>query len=542
MCEITSNQEFSSTDILKVSYVGTAKAIRVSKLSYSYTTSGGSSDPSITLGSSSIEATEAGADGTISVTYNNITDVVAEVQFFASDGTTPATYDWVTAEINSSNNVEYLVEANTGSARTAYMKVYALDDESNDVYSALITISQEAKSVAAPAFSLNTGRYFTGTTFTLTSKGNTIYYTTDNSTPTNLSTEYTGPVAIISGAKTYKAIAYDTYGNSSTVVSRTFTGIAPANLPFSFDDGKSKIEATAGLIQSGLDSDYGSSPKLKFNSTGDYVILKIDENPGTLSFDIVGNSYSGSSVFKVQTSANGVDYTDLDSYTTLGSTTSKEYNSLGESVRYIRWIYANKDNGNVGLGNISLDNKLHISLSSYQWGTLVANVPLDFEGSTVKAYIVTGHSGAALTKTQMTGTVPANTPLLINAPMDSYEIPVASSSSTDVSENKLVAGTGTAISKEAGKTKYVLSVDGGIAAFKLIDTNSATVPKDKAYLLFNESITLAPSVIRIVDEENNATNIDAIDATEEAVKFIENGKLYILRDGVVYDALGRMVR
>ena len=42
-CSISSNETFSSTDILKVSYVGTAKAIKVTTLSYSYSTAGGSS-------------------------------------------------------------------------------------------------------------------------------------------------------------------------------------------------------------------------------------------------------------------------------------------------------------------------------------------------------------------------------------------------------------------------------------------------------------------------------------------------------------------
>ena len=98
--------------------------------------------PSISLSETTIEATADETDGTINVTYNNITDVEAEVKFYEADGETPATYDWITAVINNANNVEYIIEANTGEARTAYMKVYALDDEANDVYSELITITQ----------------------------------------------------------------------------------------------------------------------------------------------------------------------------------------------------------------------------------------------------------------------------------------------------------------------------------------------------------------------------------------------------------------
>ena len=127
-----------------------------------------------------------------------------------------------------------------------------------------------------------------------------------------------------------------------------------ATLPFSFDGGRADIENTDGLTQEGLDSDYGSSPKLKFNGTGDYVILKINARPGKLTFDILGNSFSGST-FKVQTSEDGINYTDLNAYTTLTSTAqSEEFNNLGENVRYIKWIYTEKSSGNVALGNIRL--------------------------------------------------------------------------------------------------------------------------------------------------------------------------------------------
>lgn len=127
-----------------------------------------------------------------------------------------------------------------------------------------------------------------------------------------------------------------------------------AELPFSFDGGRADIANTAGLTQNDLDSDYGSSPKLKFKNTGSWVLLKFNERPGKLSFDIKGNSFSGGT-FSVQTSEDGENFTDLAVYTELGATQSTEFNNLGENVRYIRWIYTEKVNGNVALGNIVLE-------------------------------------------------------------------------------------------------------------------------------------------------------------------------------------------
>ena len=127
-----------------------------------------------------------------------------------------------------------------------------------------------------------------------------------------------------------------------------------AELPFSFDGGRGDIATTTGLTQDGLDSDYGSSPKLKFNSAGDCVILKINETPGKLTFDIKGNSLSGTYKFSVLQSADGTAYTTLEEYTSISSSTASKTLTPTSTTRYIKWVYTTKDNGNVALGNINL--------------------------------------------------------------------------------------------------------------------------------------------------------------------------------------------
>ena len=235
-----------------------------------------STEPSISVANNNINVTAEDGEGTINVTYENISEVAAEIAFFEEDGTTAATYDWITAEINDNNNIEYLIDANAGAARTAYMKVWAYDDDLNEVYSDLITITQ-----AAPV-------------------------------------------------------------------------IDYATLPFSFNGKKEDIEGTTGLIQSGLGSNYSAAPYLKFDDTGDYAILKFNERPGKLTFDIKGNGFSGGT-FTVQTSEDGETYTNLKAYKEISGTQNETFNNLGENVRYIKWIYTEKVNGNVALGNINLE-------------------------------------------------------------------------------------------------------------------------------------------------------------------------------------------
>ena len=137
----------------------------------------------------------------------------------------------------------------------------------------------------------------------------------------------------------------------------------------------------------------------------------------------------------------------------------------------------------------TLEDNATATIGSTGWSTFVCGAPLDFTSVTgLKAYIVTGHSGNAITTTQMTGTVPANTPLLLEGATTA--IPVAASSSTDVSANLLKAGA--AISAEAGKTKYVLANNSGTATFMKV-VSDVTVPASKAYLEFNEEIS-APAL------------------------------------------------
>lgn len=172
-----------------------------------------------------------------------------------------------------------------------------------------------------------------------------------------------------------------------------------------------------------------------------------------------------------------------------------------------------------------LEDNATATIGSTGWSTFVCGAPLDFTGiSGVKAYIVTGHSGNAITTTQMIGTVPANTPLLLEG--TTTAIPVAASSLTDVSANLLKAGTGAAVSKEDGKTKYVLSAKEGNAVFKKINATDATVPAGKAYLEFAEEI-LAPELDIVFNGD-----VTGISAT-----LVNNEKV----NSEVYDLQGRKV-
>ena len=167
-----------------------------------------------------------------------------------------------------------------------------------------------------------------------------------------------------------------------------------------------------------------------------------------------------------------------------------------------------------------------VTIGATGWATFVSDAALDFSKSAVKAYIVTGHDDYALIKTQMTGTVPANTPLLLNAAAGSHDIPVVASSTTSVDGNKLVAGTGASVGEDEYdvKERYVLVADGTTAVFRRIGSTPATVLVGKAYLEFQGETEAR--VLYIVPGE--ATGIDGIETAKAA-------------EGVCYNIAGQRV-
>lgn len=128
-------------------------------------------DPTIAVSPASVNATAAETEGAVAITYENLTISAAndfEVQFYDGEGNElQDAPDWIDAEVEANGEsyaVSYVLVANDGEARTAYFKVYAMDDETNLVYSNLVTVNQAA--YVAPAtgdqYALFTGNLVEG--------------------------------------------------------------------------------------------------------------------------------------------------------------------------------------------------------------------------------------------------------------------------------------------------------------------------------------------------------------------------------------------
>lgn len=71
-----------------------------------------------------------------------------------------------------------------------------------------------------------------------------------------------------------------------------------------------------------------------------------------------------------------------------------------------------------------------------------------------------------------------------------------------------------------------------------------TLAANRAYLETTENYTpqQAPMLRLDFGEENNTTSVEGIEQTAPCKKWMENGQLYILRDGVTYDIMGRIIK
>lgn len=341
-------------------------------------------DLTITDGGNVTEATIAmanlsGVNTGALVHYENLTCSVNNNKYYLSDGTTTiqlynALYAFENPDTDKTYNITgvYVQYDNTKEImpRSA--------DDIEEVVVIEPTVTLENSSIEAPAEGLEGNLEVTYTNFTDDVVAEVLFFEVDGETSATYDwleadiddKDVTNLYFIIDAndgvARTayFKVYATDgeneAYSGLITVSQAAYVVPTYAELPFEFDGGRADIEGTDGLSQENLGTDYNASPKLKFekgnkDNDGLYstLILQFTERPGTLTFDIKGNSFSDGT-FTVQTSENGVTYTDLETYNELGAVQHESFDNLGEDVRYIRWIYTEKVNGNVALGNIAL--------------------------------------------------------------------------------------------------------------------------------------------------------------------------------------------
>ena len=169
----------------------------------------------------------------------------------------------------------------------------------------------------------------------------------------------------------------------------------------------------------------------------------------------------------------------------------------------------------------------------------------------VEGYAFT--SGLVLSKAfDPTDEVAYETPLVLKGNQGKYEIVPTAAAGSQPIDNLLIGEHAQKwISSETGKLFYVLSLakpEGdadpdpstvGFYWYKSDGSGGFSLPAKKAYLKLDASD--ANNAPGFIFDENGATSLDNLKGVEGTLKFIQDGTIYILREGVIYDATGRKV-
>ena len=140
--------------------------------------------------------------------------------------------------------------------------------------------------VSAPIFGTSEGSFNAAFDLTLScaTAGATIYYTTDGTTPTASSAEYTAPIAIPAATTTVKAVAIKG-GVSSEVATATYTYVSKETPTFSLSDTELNLKVNEyGEITLTTNSD----GTVSFECDDDNVTIENDGNYAIIAANAVG--------------------------------------------------------------------------------------------------------------------------------------------------------------------------------------------------------------------------------------------------------------
>ena len=209
------------------------------------------------------------------------------------------------------------------------------------------------------------------------------------------------------------------------------------------------------------------------------------------------------------------DYSDMtphtaDGFGAIGGTDVLEggYVSTYKGNRFAAW-------------NLVEVSSVKLTVGEAGWAT--ANFPFAVTLPTgVKAYEVSAAAGGVATLTEVTGTVPAQTPVLINAAPTTYDLAISAEAAEPVS-SKLLSGTLFATQVPDDTRAYILVNDAthGVG-FYLMNNDDRTIGANKAYLIVDDAA--APSFLSL-KLDGGLTGIEGVESAGA--------------DAPVYDLQGR---
>ena len=159
----------------------------------------------------------------------------------------------------------------------------------------------------------------------------------------------------------------------------------------------------------------------------------------------------------------------------------------------------------------------------------------------VKAYTLTYNGGDAATATELSGTIPANTPVLINAKAGDYTFNATETQTTKAASPANGALTGVWTETTVPEGSYVLQNQKGTVAFYKVSSSDIKCPANSAYLTASASAkalsisyggsTTGISNVAVNKADGEVYNLQGVRMKGSLKKglYIQNGKKFVVK-------------
>ena len=188
-----------------------------------------------------------------------------------------------------------------------------------------------------------------------------------------------------------------------------------------------------------------------------------------------------------------------------------------------------------------------LAIPSSEWASLYLplNVTLP---SGVYAYYASSMLNDEMTLTLLSeNTIPAHTGVVVKGAEGNYTLTATAdyvAAVTNLFGGTKVATNADLLNGGADNKLYVLSKSASspnAPVFAPINTD-LEIPAAKAYLLFENALAAPDGIRFVIAQENTTTGVEGVEASEEVIKQLRSGHLYIIRGGVEYNVLGQRTR
>ena len=430
-------------------------------------------DPVITVAETEVEVTAEGEEGTIDLTYANIEiDDMQDfgIQFYSEDGSESNNPDWIEVliaeqdpQIGQGYVVSYVVENNTGDARTACFKVYSTGTKGS-VYSNLVTVNQAAYVVPVEA---GVGAFVKVTS------------TADITTGRYL--------IVYEGNADHDAMVFN---GSLETLDAANNGIAVGIIDGKIPATNSMVNATFTLLASG-------SVK---SASGQYI--GVSSNSNGLKPTNIATTYTNS--FSIDDNENAVIKASFD-----GSTMTLRYNYASGQLRFRYY-----SNGQQAIALYKYDATATVPTITVEvpanYTTFASPYAVDFSETPVIAYTATVEENVAKLSPTNGNIVPANTGVILYTEEAGNYTGTIIDTDVAITENELVGVTTETAVPWTANSKYNYILQGGV--FK--KATGAKLHAGKAYLSTSYQATSRELQI-VFESENEATGIADVRSQKE---------------------------